>query len=408
MAAKVLHIKKKLNIPTESVVNVRNFRYREGENVDSGIIMRSPNLSLYCLDDPKKRAIFVETPPDIDLSGAPFYYQAQFHHALRLIAVPYEDLHRLAREAGDPFENLVLIYSVGRCGSTLLSRVFNQVHEVVSLSEPDVFTQIVALRNPDGSRDRDIEELLLSCTRLLGNSAGNPAGHAGNPAGSHAGNPASGEKIPCLVIKLRSFGIEIGDLMYRSFPQARIIFLYRNAEDVIESLIRTFGELGFWGRTFRAAKASAIAKCWLRFFVARRKKSLTRLIPLIRHYPSRIYTDLGSVGLLLIMWLSVMHRYMILYRQGIPMVSLRYEDLIANPQEMVKPLFEYCGLPVWEVPKACGVFEQDSRSGLCLPRKLPPRRYLNLNDLVKIYHFLKSHPDVQTPYFVAPGTLTVE
>ena len=169
MAAKVLHIKRKLNIPTESLVNVRNFRYQEGEDVDAGIIIRNPSLSLYCLDDSKKRAIFVETPPDIDLSEAPFYYQAQFQHALRLIAVPYEDLHRLAREAGDPFEKLVLIYSVGRCGSTLLSRVFNQVHEVVSLSEPDVFTQIVGLRNPDGSRDRDIEELLLSCTRILGN-----------------------------------------------------------------------------------------------------------------------------------------------------------------------------------------------------------------------------------------------
>ena len=398
MAAKVLHIKRKLTIPPESVVNVRNFRCREGEAVDAEITLRDPNLSLYCVDDSKKRAIFVETPPNIDLSVAPFYYQAQFQHALRLLAVPYEDLHRLAGGAGDPFEKLVLIYSVGRCGSTLLSKIFNQVNEVVSLSEPDVFTQIVALRNPDGSRDREIEELLFSCTRFLG-------------------KPASGKRVPCLVIKLRSFCIEIGDLMYRAFPHARNIFLYRNAEDVIESLIRTFGELGFWGRTFKAAKSSRLAKFWLRFFVARRKKTLDRLIPLIRDYPSRTYTDLGSVGLLLIMWLSVMHRYLLLYRQGIPMIGLRYEDLIANPQEMVKSLFEYCGLPVWEVPKVCRVFEQDSRLDSRLPRKLsplpslpplPPRRYLDLKDLVKMYHFLKSHPDVQTPYFVAPGTLIVE
>ncbi|MEW5804059.1 MAG: sulfotransferase domain-containing protein [bacterium] len=389
MAAKVLHIKRKLNIAAESLVNVHNFRYQEGESVDSGIIVNNPNLSLYCLDDSKGRAIFVEVPPDIDLSEAPFYYQAQFQHALRLIAVPYEDFHQLAKEAGDPFGTLVLIYSVGRCGSTLLSKVFNRLPEVISLSEPDVFTQIVTLRNPDGSRDRDLAELLLSCTRFLV-------------------NPASGIRIPCLVVKFRSFVIEIGDLIYSMFPQARIIFLYRNAEDVVESLIRAFGPLGVWGWMLRAGKTSVMARFLLRVFVARRKKMLSRLIPLIRNYPSRIYTDFGSMGLLLIMWLSVMHRYLLFYRQGIPMVSLRYEDLIANPQEMVKSLFEYCGLPICDVSQACRAFEQDAQLGTRLARKPPGQRYLDMKDLLKMYHLLKSHPDVQTPYFVAPGTLTVE
>ncbi|MEW6378274.1 MAG: hypothetical protein AB1611_01570 [bacterium] len=389
MSAKVLHIKRKLSLPPESWARFSNFRCQEGESIDPGVIISNPDISPYCLDDPGKRVIFVETSPGIDLSKAPFYYQAQFQHAIRLVAVSYEDIHSLARAMGDPFDNLILIYSVGRCGSTLLSRVFNQVPGVVSLSEPDIFTQVVGLRNPDGSRDSELSRLLRDCTRILG-------------------KPGAGGRKPNLAIKFRSFGIELGDLMHGIFPQARNIFLYRNAEDVIESLIRAFGDQGFWGRTFRAAQQSHLARFWLRLFIARRKKSMSRLIPLIQDYPSRAYKDLGSVGIALIMWLSVMHRYLDLYRRGVPMIGLRYEDLIARPHEVVKALFEYCGLPVWKVPAACRVFEHDVRLGSYLDRKPPSHRCLNLDDLLNIQRFLRSHPDVQSPHFVAPGTLTVE
>lgn len=390
MSSKVLHIKRKLSLPPESWARLSNFRCQEGESIDSGIIVSNPAFSPYCLDDPRKRVIFVETPPDIDLSEAPFYYQAQFQHALRLVAVPYEDFHRLASEMGsNQFDNLILIYSVGRCGSTLLSRVFNQVPGVVSLSEPDIFTQVVGLRGPDGSRDNELAALLLDCTRMLS-------------------KPAADGREHCLAIKFRSFGIEIGDLMHRIFPHARNIFLYRNAEDVIESIIRAFADQGFWGRTFRATKQSYLARFLLRLFIARRKKSISRLIPLMQNYSSRAYNDLGGVGIALIMWLSVMHRYLDLYRRGVPMIGLRYEDMIANPHQAIKALFEYCGLPVWRVPAACKVFEYDVRLGSCLDRKPPPQRSLDLTDLLNIQHALRSHPDVRSPHFVAPGTLTVE
>ena len=56
-----------------------------------------------------------------------------------------------------------MIYSVGRCGSTLLSKVFNQVDTVLSLSEPDVFSQIVGMRNPDRSNDEEVIGLLKAC-----------------------------------------------------------------------------------------------------------------------------------------------------------------------------------------------------------------------------------------------------
>src|SRR3712207_7974264 len=57
-----------------------------------------------------------------------------------------------------------LIYSTGRCGSTLVSRAFNQADSIISLSEPDVYTQIQARRAVDASRDTETSDLVRSCT----------------------------------------------------------------------------------------------------------------------------------------------------------------------------------------------------------------------------------------------------
>lgn len=121
----------------------------------------------------------------------------------------------------EPIEKMIMIYSVGRCGSTLLSKVFNQIETVLSLSEPDVFSQIVGLRNPDGSNDTEIAQLLKICIYLLS-------------------KPALKGKQSCCVLKLRSFCIELGDLIYQAFPDSKVIFLYRNAEAVVQSSISAF------------------------------------------------------------------------------------------------------------------------------------------------------------------------
>ena len=65
---------------------------------------------------------------------APFYFVTQYETAQRLIAVPYDTLHQLAAECQIDPSKIILVYSTGRCGSTLISRVFDQVPEVASFS----------------------------------------------------------------------------------------------------------------------------------------------------------------------------------------------------------------------------------------------------------------------------------
>jgi hypothetical protein len=135
MIAKVLYIQSKQRPDPLSMVKLQDFDYIEGENINPKIIIESPNISLYCLDPQNQQAIFVETPLEIELSNAPFFFQAQYEYAQRLIAVPLEDLPQLMTAIEEPVEKLIMIYSVGRCGSTLLSKVFNQIETVLSFSD---------------------------------------------------------------------------------------------------------------------------------------------------------------------------------------------------------------------------------------------------------------------------------
>src|SRR5436190_10016493 len=135
MEARVLVIEEKLRTAEIGIVGPADFRVRDGGAADPRIVLQQPNLSLYCVDFENRQALFAETPPERDLSRAPFLYQAQYEAARRLIQIPFETLHRLAAEVVIDPARLILIYSVGRCGSTLVSHAFNEVEGVESLSE---------------------------------------------------------------------------------------------------------------------------------------------------------------------------------------------------------------------------------------------------------------------------------
>jgi len=201
--------------------------------INAEIILSNPRISLYCLDAEHRQALFVETAADVNLANHPFYYQAQYDHAERVLVVSWETLNQLAAQPVPGGESPILIYSVGRCGSTLLSRAFGRLPEVQSLSEPDVFTQIAALRQKDGSRDLELTQLIRSCTQLL--------------------NKSTSSQPSTLALKFRSFSIEIADLFQSAFPQSKALFLYRNAE----------AWAGSAARAFDASPSTATTSMWL-------------------------------------------------------------------------------------------------------------------------------------------------
>lgn len=374
MNTKILHIQTKNRTPASLIANLQDFSYELGEAIDPKTILENPHISLYCLDPENQQAIFVETPLDIDIYEAPFLYQAQYEYAQRLIAVPYPEFYQLAANIGDSIGKIAMIYSVGRCGSTLLSKVFSQFDTVLSLSEPDVFSQIVAIRNPDGSNDEALGQLLKSCIYLLCKP-------------TVKGNPSY------CAIKLRSFGIEIADLIYRVLPDAKLIFMYRNAEDVVKSSIRAFVHL------------SAMLP-----IIAQNIEAYSRIVHLLKEYASSIdFTDSNATDLYTTMWLSGMHRYLSLRQQDLPICAIRYEDLVAHPQQMLIEIFNYCELPISEVSQACKVFAKDSQSGSNFSQENTRKNDIKIPDTLdiqqKVANLLQKHSQIKTSDFIVPGTL---
>jgi len=60
---------------------------------------------------------------------SPLIYLAQMEFCRRLIVVPLTTFHRLAEKIGDPQGELIFLFNTIRCGSTLLTQVWEQPPE---------------------------------------------------------------------------------------------------------------------------------------------------------------------------------------------------------------------------------------------------------------------------------------
>ena len=104
---------------------------------------------IYCADLAAERALYtVQSRESLEATFAePTLYAAQLKQARRILSVPFERLEEMA-----PMHGLhpTFIFSLGRTGSTLLSRMLDAIGRS-SVSEPDLFTQIAVL-GPGGQR----------------------------------------------------------------------------------------------------------------------------------------------------------------------------------------------------------------------------------------------------------------
>ena len=157
--------------------------------------MFEPDISPYCFDFDSRHLYCVSTP---DISRASFFYQAQRQYARSVVKVPFE---LLPEGPTSP----ALIFSIGRCGSTLLVRVL-EAAGVRAVSEPDFYTQAAWYRPLDSS----LRGAISGATRLL----------------------------PYSVIKLRLECNNAPLLIAGAFRSPRVMFILRDPVDWAASLRR--------------------------------------------------------------------------------------------------------------------------------------------------------------------------
>lgn len=93
----------------------------------------------YCLDFARRRFIYATGVDAVEAQRAPFYYLHLRRTAQSVLSIPWEggDLHCGAEKVP------IFLFSPGRCGSTLLSRILADAN-CPNVSEPDFYTQATA------------------------------------------------------------------------------------------------------------------------------------------------------------------------------------------------------------------------------------------------------------------------
>jgi hypothetical protein len=301
-------------------------------------VVRNDAVTLYCLDAARRLAVFVETPRAVDVTAAPFYYQTQYAHAVRLLIGPYDVLHR-ARAAERLREHLVVIFSIGRCGSTLLSRIFGAVPSVDCVNEPDVYTGLAASR-VTAHADPETLDLLRSATAFI----------------------CRGTRRSTVVMKPRSTAFDLADLFHVAYPTAKLMFLYRDLDDWACSMASAFGTTPcpeFVARTL-VRQPSVVAYLTRRRGAPAEAATIDELV--------RRLQDIPSSKALTLMWLGLMERHRALREDGVPLTSLSYDTLVTTPVRSVRRIFDCCGIVPDAVRTACRAFEEDAQRDTPLAR----------------------------------------
>ena len=349
--------------------------------VDACGAIDDPAYTLYSLDARENEVVFVRTRDDVDLAAAPFYYHAQYRHARGALVTSLPSMIEAARDRGDRFEHAVFIYHCSRAGSTLLSRMFGRLDECFSLSEPDVYTRLLS----DGVDNPVLETLLEAATRLYFHP-------------SRELNPTH------LVVKLRSFCVQLAPAIHRALPSSIPLFLYRPVEEVVASGMRVFryrGSTMWWCDRLHAAR---ITRPLLAAVLATRRGIGERLLPAAARFSNAELAGMGAAGLLAIAWVSAMECCATVAGAGMDIRPIRYRDLI-GPDRLTTmgSLLEHCGLPAAAAGTMAVALARDSQAGSIVARTRQEKYELTERDRASI-RLVLSRSDVVDGEGFLPGT----
>lgn len=353
------------------LVDIKDFDLQESGQVNAQEILTNDNITLYALDLEKGQAVFVEAASPEELSQTPFYYQAQYENAIRVITLPFETMIGLAQSVTLDDRKLIFIQSMGRCGSTLASKLFAQLPGVINMSEPDTLTQLVAARFTKPDQQDRIRMLLDACMRMLCKTPAQTA----------------------WVIKGRSWVIELGDWLSELYPRARSLYLYRDAESWIKSNLSAF--VDDVERTPEEMRQMDIEfRGWMKFFVP----------SIARYDPDQ---HLTATGLTTLMRLDNMERYMTLHQAGIEMLAIRYSSWKLDPRRTALSMLDYCGHCPDDLTSIEATLLKDSQAGSAVAQDAVKRKSTPswLYDPAEMHHHLQNHAYLKTPDFEVANTL---
>lgn len=373
-SASVLKIKSKTSERTLGTPSKSFFETSEigcGDFID---LYEKGNLTLYCFDTKNRKVIFTELPSTVDLSTVPFYYQTQYDFAQKLISISYEDFYRIGTFYERKDIPLILIYSIGRCGSTLGIRILGEVSNVTSYSEPDVFSQIGQFYSSGLYSDCELIQMIRSSVAFIC-------------------KPLDLAKT-VWALKIRMSATNMANLFQQAFPQVKSFFLYRNAIDWAKSRTRFIS-------TMKYPKKDSVNDY---------RHSMGHLSKAIALYEKNVGREFYYNEFIAYLWSLRMEQYEDFHQKGILTQAVRYDELVTDSTYTLKTMFDYCGISHREIPQALRAFEKDSQEGTKISRKnmLRGGEYeLTEKDITFIHNYLRGHTKFLSSEYILPGTVNL-
>lgn len=327
-----------------------------------------PNVTLYCIS--KTEAIFVETPDGLDIFSSDvslFLYNAQFQYCQRIITMPIAIFHSIAEKIGDPAAPVVWLSNIGRCGSTIIGQMFGLVKGTVLISENDSLTNLAFMESKGETAQNEYDKLLTSSIQMI--------------CKAHPDTTR-------FCIKPRNCGIVHMEPVIRLFPQIKQIFIYRNCLETISSM------LDF--------SVSDTAKKLLTYCAD--SEFISRFVPLFRVYIYNLFAlknkdvhkrpvDMNATEIATFMWTCfIVQANTLKSNRNIEFV--KYEQLICDPHETCRRMFEFTNIDVSEVRSAMCALEKDSQRGTTLHKRSTgkdPWRHINLSNTIKANAILSKY-----------------
>ena len=334
--------------------------------VPAATILDEPGWSPYCIDHATHELVCVHLPGDVDLSRSAFYYLTQYRQADQLLTVPLDALAGLAGDLPDP--NVVIIYSMGRCGTTLASLALNQSPQAWSLSEPEVFNDRSLLHPPDSPVSGG--ELVRLLIRII--------------FAQRAQREAT-----TLVLKLRSQATFHMQHFIDGRPDARAVFMYRDAIGWGRSMHQFLAEFDWHDEI-----PDGQHLLYWDFFSG--GGPLSQVARYVEVTPATTLTSMIGAG-----WLHCIDTYLDRLEQGVQFLALRYNDLATGRRREIEKLFGHAGLNTDGLDGLDAVFDEDSQKGLSIGQREGKREFTQAQ-IAHLRSILAANSRLSDPNLVLP------
>ncbi len=334
-SAQIVDIVWRAKMALYTVTRINCFVYKHGRYVHPEYVLRHANVTLLAVE--KDYALFAVTDPAVDIydtSKFPFLFLSQFLEAKQLVIMPIRSFHRLADEIGDPKVPVAMLAMTTRCGSTLVTQMFNRVPGVRAVSEIWATGNIHELRCTGSITPGESRRLLKSSIRLQCKIEPN-------------------SKVATIFMKLTAFHApQIRDFS-ALFPKFVYIFNTRHPVPSLKSLKKVIGPVKRDLYTLLSVRWREEAN--MDFAISYKRRN-----PMIEGY-SRWFQNIDHD-----VWGIIMYSTTVLSffeNKTLFDAVVLYEKLMENPQSELQRMFDLLDIHHENIPEALKALKTDSQNG---------------------------------------------